>query len=152
MSKKISTGQSLRPDDHVIDDDTRRPAFTIDPHADWPIKSPFRPGEEVILPKGVEVRTMHPSRDSYVTARSQKVRIDHCLPGRFVSVGEALREYRPFLEKDGFDLSTLEEWRDRNAPEFYRRMVMVDQPTVRWAGSGGYWCEVPEVLVEKLEN
>ncbi len=114
----------------------------------WPGKQHFKPGSFAIIPKGVTVRTMHPARDEYVTARAQKVRVDHTLPGRYVSVREALEEYRPLLEKQGFDLTELQRWRADNTAEYYRCMVRIEEPTVRWAGSGGYWCEVPVSLVE----
>lgn len=125
----------------------------INPHKEaWPGKLAFEPGTFAVIPKGVKVRTMHPSRDEYVTARAQKVRVNHMLPGRFVSVREALEEYRQRLEGQGVDLSELERWRKENAPEYYRCMVRVEEPSVRWAGSGGYWCEVPASAVEPVEQ
>ena len=67
---------------------------------------PIRRGEQVVIPKGVTVHTTHPKRDTYVTARKQRVTVDHILPGR----SEGGRH--------------------------------LENPKVRWAGSGGYWCEV----------
>lgn len=125
----------------------------INPHKEaWPGKLAFEPGTFAVIPKGVKVRTMHPSRDEYVTARAQKVRVNHMLPGRFVSVREARNKYRAKLESEGFDLSCLDQWYSDNAPEYYRCMVQIEEPSVRWAGSGGYWCEVPVSAVEPVEQ
>lgn len=118
----------------------------------WPGKKAFKPGSYAVVPKGVTVKTMHPARDEYVTSRAQKVRVHHMLAGRFVSVREALEEYRSRLEKQGFDLTGLERWREENTTEYYRCMVQVEEPSVRWVGSGGYWCEVPVSAVEIKEN
>jgi len=125
---------------------------TIDPSTDWPLKSAFRPGDVVRIPQGVTVHSTHPTRKEYVTARAQKIKVHHLLSGRFVSVREALDEYRALLKAHGFDLSELERWRTDNLREYYLRMVQIDEPSVRWAGTGGYWCEVPVSVVEKLES
>lgn len=103
--------------------------FTYNPHCDLRPASAFQSGDLVRIPKGVPVRTMHPSRNEYVTARAQRVKVDHTLSGRFVSVREALEEYRQRLEGQGFDLSELEQWREQNTPEYYRCMVRVEAPS-----------------------
>lgn len=107
-------------------------------------------GDKVRIPAGTSVTSMNPSRRGWISKRAQVVRVDHELFGRYVSVSEALGEYRQDLAKRGYDLSTLETWKRDNSPEFYRMMVLINQPSIRWAGSGGYWCEVLASSVEKV--
>lgn len=125
---------------------------TIDPGTDWPLKHAFRPGDVVRIPQGATVHSTHPARKEYVTVRAQKVKVHHLLSGRFVSVREALDEHRAQLQTQGLDLSDLERWRTDNAREYYVRMVQIEGPSVRWAGTGGYWCEVPVAVVEKISQ
>lgn len=113
-------------------------------------ESTFKPGQTVLIPKGVKVHSTHPARKNYITARAQKVKIHHCMLGQFVSVDQALHEYRPRLEEEGFDLSILEQWKTQNAPELHEYLVQVKPPAVCWAGSGGYWCEAPESAVKSV--
>lgn len=68
---------------------------------------PINGGDIIIIPKGVKVKTMHPSKDSYITKRKQKIEVNHTLPG------QSLADGTPRIN-----------------------------PSVRWAGTGGYWCEV----------
>lgn len=68
-------------------------------------------GVRVRIPQGATVRTMHPSRDSYVLKRSQVVKVDHTLGGT----------------------PAYPEWNQPAVPL-----------TVRWPGTGGYWCETTE--------
>jgi hypothetical protein len=105
---------------------------------------PMKRGQKVVIPAGVTVRTMHPSRDEYVTKRAQTVTIDHILPGQSVSNYIAYGDkdyYRPLVEK-GFDFSEIERLREANDPEYYKGMVAISNPSVSWAGAGGYWCRV----------
>lgn len=105
---------------------------------------PFKRGQKVVIPAGVLVRTMHPSRDEYTTKRAQTVTIDHILCGQSVSNYIAYGDkdyYRPLVEK-GFDFSEIERLRAENAPEYYNGKVAIENPKVSWAGAGGYWCRV----------
>lgn len=124
----------------------------FNPHTDpRPVKTIAR-GTQVRVPSGVCVRSTHPARKSWLSKRSQVVKVDHELSGRYVSVREALDEFKASLKDQGFDLSILEKWEENNSPEFYRMMVLIDPPTVQWAGTGGYWCEVPVSAVEIIAN
>jgi hypothetical protein len=110
----------------------------------------FRGGDRVRVPAGTEVRSTHPNRKCWISARSQVVLINHELHGRFVPVDEALGEYKQTLIQQGYDLSKLDAWKRDNSPEYYRMMILIDAPTVRWAGAGGYWCEVPASVFERV--
>lgn len=110
----------------------------------------FCRGDRIRVLVGVEVSSTHPSRKRWTTRRSQVVRVAHELAGRYVTVQEVLDEHSDALIKQGFDLSKLEAWKRDNSMEFYRMMVCIDPPSVRWAGAGGYWCEVPVNAVERI--
>ena len=104
---------------------------------------PFRQGQEIVIPRGVRVATMHPSRNDYVTKRTQSVKVHHFLSGRSVALHYALgdRYIRRMLEQRGVDLAALERDSDSNPCAGYRRMVHLENPKVCWPGTGGYWCE-----------
>lgn len=111
-----------------------------------PAALPFRKGDTVRLPAGTEVRSTHPVKKIYKISRAQNVVIHHTLPGRFVSVREALDEFQDKLTR-GSDLAQLKLWRDENAAEYYHVIVQVDEAAICWAGTGGYWCEVPISMI-----
>jgi hypothetical protein len=67
---------------------------------------PFKAGQEVVIPRGVVVKSMNPSKNEFITSRIRKIVIDHVLTGC----------------DDGFTAAS--------------------NPSVRWAGTGGYWNEV----------
>ena len=72
------------------------------------------PGQKVRIPKGVKVKTTYSKAKDYESKRATVVTVDHLLNGIFGN------------------------------PESERclgHQKPVD-PTVRWAGRGGYWCEV----------
>jgi len=104
-------------------------------HANLPIKA----GDYVMIPRGTVVKTMHPGRDSYVTTRAQKVRVNHMMCGQSYAlhmIGE--REARDF----GLDMVALEKLRREDHKAFHNSYHHVSNPMVCWAGTGGYWCEV----------
>lgn len=120
---------------------------------------PFKRGQKVVIPAGVTVRSMG-SRGTYVTKRAQTVAIHHFLPGQSISNHLALndKDYYYPLKAKGFDFSALEKLREENHLEYYEGRVATQNPTVVWAGTGGYWCDVdindildanPSFLVEK---
>ncbi len=96
---------------------------------------PIKRGDVVTIPKGTTVRTMHPSRKLYVTKRSQKVTVDHILNGIGLPEGHPRCDefYRAF-----HDHETSATRQIRN-------------PSIRWPGTGGYWCEadINDVLEAK---
>ena len=109
----------------------------FNPHTENRPTGGYCRGDKVRIPAGIAVASMRPARRSWVSKRAQVVCVDHELPGQYVSVGEALEEYKQDLIKHGYDLTKLEAWKRDNAPEFYRMVVLIDLPSVRWAGVGG---------------
>jgi len=105
---------------------------------------PVKRGQTIVIPAGTTVKTMHPSRASYVTKRKQTVKIDHVLSGSSISGLDALqdRKWRAGLERRGYDFTHLEELYKANSREFYDFRVPISNPSVRWPGAGGYWNEV----------
>lgn len=108
-------------------------------HAALPIKQ----GQIVIIPAGVTVRSCG-SRGTYVTKRAQKVKVRMLMPGQSIPARLALndRDYYNPLKKRGYDFSVIEALRDTNDREYYDLMVPFSNPSVTWAGAGGYWCDV----------
>lgn len=99
---------------------------------------PFKPGQLIVIPKGTRITTRKGPREA---KRTYTVRVNHILPGRSIPYHEALfnRSYRPMLEQRGFDFAPLQAAYDANSPEYYRGRVPLDNPQIRWAGTGGYW-------------
>lgn len=107
-------------------------------------KLPFRQGQEVVIPAGIEVKSTNPSKRHYTTSRQQTVTINHFLPGRSVSNHMALgdKHIARELTERGFNWEALLALRESNHADYYNGRVALDNPTVVWAGAGGYWCEV----------
>jgi hypothetical protein len=42
---------------------------------------PIKSGDTVIIPKGIKVKTMNPSKKEYITKRTMKIKVHHTLPG-----------------------------------------------------------------------
>jgi hypothetical protein len=115
----------------------------FNPQTETPAKAVLQKGAVLRLPNGVDVRSTHPTRKSYTLQRAQVVQVHGTISGRYVSMCEALEEYRVVFDTRGVDMSQLEIWQNENAIEYSTLMVELDEPAVRWAGTGGYWCEVP---------
>lgn len=81
-------------------------------------KLPIKKGDVITILKGAFIKTMKPSPTGgfvkKTAGRTYKVTVDHVLPGRNRPVGQP-----------GHDGS-----------------YPVESPSVRWAGTGGYWYEV----------
>lgn len=111
---------------------------------------PLGPGDVVVVPKGTLVKTFHPKRREYVTVRAQKVLVNHTLPGcswNYGMIGE--REARDF----GLNFEALMELRRTDSHKYHDSYHHVSNPTVVWAGTGGYWCEVDiNVVIDSTEN
>lgn len=116
---------------------------------------PFKRGQDVVIPSGVEVLSTHPKRRRFKTARKQTVRLDRFGCGRSFCVGHVFEETgeRVGSLTDRRDKLVFEELFGSSDPEFLVNHVdavvqgntvflPVDNPTVVWAGTGGYWCEV----------
>lgn len=110
---------------------------------------PIKEGDTVVIPKGTEVRSTNPRRKLYTTGRALAVRVDHILSGRYLPVFEALMHHEEAFANQPDLLAKLRDWKATKAPEYYAVLVLIDPPAVRWAGSGGYWCEVPMPAVQR---
>lgn len=75
---------------------------------------PLKDGDKVVIPKGVKVRSFNPSKKDYVTKQKTTV---------VARIGNGSAD-----PKDGDSTHVL--------------MHALSNPTVTWAGSGGYWCSV----------
>jgi hypothetical protein len=84
--------------------------------ADLPVKR----GDTVTIPKGTHLRTTHPQMKDRVAARTYRVKVDHILPGSTDTKHEQATE-PPY--------------------HFIVTKVPLTNPSVRWAGTGGYWFE-----------
>lgn len=104
---------------------------------------PIKQGQEIIIPAGVTVRSCG-SRGAYVTKRAQKVKVRMLMPGQSVPARLALndRDYYNTLDARGYDFAIIKALRDTNDMEYYSLMVPISNPSVTWAGAGGYWCDV----------
>lgn len=116
---------------------------------------PFKRGQDIVIPPGVEVVSTNPKRRRYKTNRRTVVRIDHLGCGRSFCVGHAFEETgeRVGSLTDRRDKPILEDLYGTSDPEMLVHhsdavvrgrsvFVPIDNPTVVWAGTGGYWCEV----------
>lgn len=88
---------------------------------------PIKKGQTVTIPKGTTLQSTHPQMRTKVAGRTYKIVVDHVLPGITFTEFHCNRR--------------LEE---TSGPK--------KNPSVRWAGTGGYWFEVdindvPEVNV-----
>lgn len=114
---------------------------------------PIKRGDEIIVPKGVSVRSMG-SRGTYVTKRSQKVRIHHTLPGQSIPV-VAVEKHKRILYPLGDTVfehydALIVQYAHASDPEVRSALhtemrfldVPVSNPSIVWAGTGGYWCDV----------
>jgi hypothetical protein len=76
---------------------------------------PVQAGDLVMIPKGVSVLSLNPSKGRYQTRRATSVTVNEVFPG-------------------------------------YRTNMEFKPATIRWAGSGGYWCECDLDDVQKRER
>jgi hypothetical protein len=120
---------------------------------------PFKIDQKIVIPAGLTVKSMHPTRGSFVTKRKQWVTLRSFGCGRSFCVGHVYSNG----ERHGFtshreDLTTLGKIYGTqdihelvNHPDTVVRdgnvFLAVENPTVMWAGAGSYWCEVDINLV-----
>jgi hypothetical protein len=84
-----------------------------------PSSLPVRAGDIVTIPRGTKIRTTRPGAANKVktAGRTYRVKVDHVLTGRTVSVHVARADRG-----------------ETPGPK--------EPPSIRWAGTGGYWFEV----------
>lgn len=83
---------------------------------------PLKKGQQVTIKKGTTIRSMHPdpAKKVKVAGKTYKIYVDHLLPGRSET-----------------------EWQeDPETGKHEQVRKPLENPSVRWPGEGGYWCEV----------
>lgn len=99
----------------------------------------FNRGMTVLLKAGAEVKTTNGAKKHYQLKRTQQVKVADVMRGTWVSVNQALSEFKDELLQQGFDLSQLAQWQAQNSMEYYKTMVQIYPPEITWVGAGGYW-------------
>lgn len=122
---------------------------------------PIKNGQMVRVPAGTEVRSMHPKRKRYTLGRAQWVKVDHLLSGSsqlvwrsYVDPTSGVETFRLQMHPHELDAlcakagkKSVEEIKAQCIKVQYRsgeveHFYPLENPQVRWAGSGGYWNEV----------
>ncbi len=107
---------------------------------------PVRPGSKVRITKGTLLRSMHPSRDGpYESGKSLTVTVDHVLNGVSMPAMDLLARRRRYGANDpslrGVNWDELDHLDEKHDIDFCNKMIPMQNPTVVWAGAGGYWVE-----------
>lgn len=128
---------------------------------------PFKQGDVVIVSKGTLIKST--AGAPKVSARRQKVKVHHIMPGSMAPLAQEYGEQRlsfNFLDLDMVDVlkkagaeDALKKLQEPNAKEFAAEILrdlegrnlirredktiylVLDNPQVVWPGSGGYWRE-----------
>lgn len=115
---------------------------------------PLTRGQSIVVPAGTTVVSTNPRRRRFVTSRRQTVKIHSFGCGRSFCVGHETKDGQRvgslMSREDGEILHGIYGSRDPavlvNLADATVRggtvFLPVDDPTVVWAGTGGYWCEV----------
>lgn len=115
---------------------------------------PFRRGQSVVVPVSTQVDSTNPKRRKFKIRRRQTVRVDHVGCGRSFCIGHVYGDsQRVGSLIDRGDIEILQDrygTSDLDTLVHHRDVVVkgrdifipIDNPTIVWAGSGGYWCEV----------
>ena len=100
---------------------------------------PFKKGQTVVIPAGVVVRSTNPSARERVTKRKQTIKVNHLMNGREVDDRD-FKRYWP----DATPYKSYERFMESNSGKKYSTGIwhVLENPSVVWPGSGGYWCEV----------
>jgi len=132
---------------------------------------PLQKGDRIRVPRGTLIRTTNPSKPrEYRSKVSRTVRVDHTLSGqsivvafkhptRYIRGSMHWRDFYNICQNRGLDYPyqqeppidellamfkeagiELEE-RDALGGKYQNVWLHLNNPSVRWAGSGGYWCE-----------
>ena len=107
-------------------------------------------GTLIRVKKGTAIQTTGSVRNK-VAGRTYVVKVDHVLSGVKITAHTALND-RVFcydLQKYGIDEAALKKLRDEDPIAYHRECnIVIRQPSVRWAGTGGYWHEASIFDVE----
>ncbi len=98
---------------------------------------PIRKGDRIIIPAGTRVKTMHPSRNEFTVKRKMTVTVHHTMSGMNISEPEWEKDFRY-----KFPNAPLIEQKPYANIDYVERIRAVKNPSICWAGSGGYWNEV----------
>lgn len=121
---------------------------------------PLKPGDTVTIPKGTPIRTTGRERHK-VAGRAHSVRVDHILNGRSFTIGhvssDGTRHHIGLYRTDEaaiverYGVSSRELLHHPDAREHERYIIIpMEPPTIRWAGTGGYWHEVDINLIPEV--
>lgn len=116
---------------------------------------PVKPGTKVRVKKGTMLKSMHPSKDGrYPLGKTMTVKVHHVLNGISMPAIDLIRDRGRYGANDPMfahvDWDEIDRLRGENAPEYYEQMFPMKNPTVVWAGAGGYWVEADINEVEIL--
>jgi hypothetical protein len=120
---------------------------------------PFKRGDKVIIPVGTRVRSYNPSKKDWVTTRKQVVTVNTLMNGMSVYPSHTkLSDIESMCRGKNIDVNShYIRWelliaqahaeqdptvRSMLYREHYDYRIPVDNPTVQWAGTGGYWAWV----------
>lgn len=117
---------------------------------------PVKSGMKVVIPAGVKIRSTHPSKREYVSKRPITPIIHHVMPGQSTNISMFIGndyykrqqypdavEYFAAYDKLRADLDRETDHDKRRAmhEEYFKMSIPTANPSVCWAGTGGYWCE-----------
>ena len=113
---------------------------------------PIKKGDTVIIRKGTTINSFNPSKLAYTAKKDTKVNVNHVLCGSCISASLVDRHDILFLESAGYDEEIRKQLNDLywheiqrvgyDSVNHQRYAYPVTNPSVVWAGTGGYWCEV----------
>jgi hypothetical protein len=110
---------------------------------------PFRQHQEIVIPKGTPVRHRGRVRPA---GRTYRIVVDHVLPGSSKAIVCITKEERGRYPKAAHLFAEFDRLREasdsaegdeahRLFREAYDMRIPLSSPSVRWAGTGGYWSE-----------
>ena len=105
---------------------------------------PVKPGTKVRIKKGTMLKSMHPNKDGrYPLGRTMTVEVHHVLNGVSMTASALMYDRRRYGDDDplfaNVDWDEVDRLNEENSPEYYKQMIPMQNPTVVWAGAGGYW-------------
>lgn len=138
---------------------------------------PYKKGDTVRIKKGTALRSTRSGQTEFTCGRTYTVKVNHTLHGRSIRIG--YRRYDPegtVTEEDiSFELrsdrntclhlfgsDTLEvllphaversHYDYEDGSRYVDLYIPVDNPSVRWVGSGGYWMEADINDIEQVQT
>lgn len=111
----------------------------------------IKKGDLILIKKGTPISSTN-GKQNVPAGRSYFVKFDHSLGGMRLPIHVAVqdRHFHERLVAAGHDIEALKALRDTDPKRFYDEMIYVTAPTVRWAGTGGYWHEAPAHAITQV--